>query len=276
MIAPHQTDFHVHPDYSIDAEGSIREYCEKAVSIGLKKICFTTHIDLDPRREEFDPFMRIDGEKRRIKPEILNLYQEEIQYEARRFAKRDLEVFCGIEIDYFEGVEEVWKNFNSGLEFDFIIGSVHCIDAIAFTWSKHAPSCFKRNDSRRFYEKYYKSVVGLARTGLFDCVGHLDGYRKYAAASIPGGLDDPPAELVESALAAIKEADIGIEINSAAIRHKVGQTYPSEALLRKAAEMEVPVVSLGSDAHSPDWLGVGLETSSKYIGEFGLIWRPRC
>ena len=41
-------DYHVHPDYSTDAQGTIDEYCRKALEIGLDEICFTTHYEPDP------------------------------------------------------------------------------------------------------------------------------------------------------------------------------------------------------------------------------------
>ena len=54
-------DCHVHPDFSLDASGTIEEYCEKALQIGLKGICFTSHFDIDPERKEIDAFMRVKG-----------------------------------------------------------------------------------------------------------------------------------------------------------------------------------------------------------------------
>ncbi len=275
MIPPQLTDFHIHPDYSIDAKGSIEDYCLAAFHKGLKKICFTTHIDLDPRREEVDPFMRIDGEIKRIKPEYLQRYYHEIKAIQPRFRDEGLQVLTGVEIDYFDGVVDIWNDFNPGLKFDYIIGSVHCIDGIAFTWSKQAPECFNSFPLHILFQKYYEAVIALTKANLFDCVGHLDGYRKYAGASVGNAINDPPQELLSEALTAIKEADIGIEINSAALRHRVGTTYPSEEILRLVAEMNIPVISLGSDAHQSEGLAAGLETSAQYIEKYGLIWRPK-
>ncbi|MBD3234294.1 MAG: histidinol-phosphatase HisJ family protein [candidate division Zixibacteria bacterium] len=275
MISPQLTDFHIHPDYSIDAKGSIEDYCLVALRKGLKKICFTTHIDLDPRRVEVDPFMRIDAEIKRIEPEFLQRYYDEIKTVQARFRDEGLEVFTGVEIDYFDGVVDIWNDFNSGLKFDYILGSVHCIDGIAFTWSKQALECYNRFPLPILFQKYYQSVIALAKTNLFDCVGHLDGYRKYAADAVGDAINHPPHELLREALTAIKEAGIGIEINSAALRHKTGTTYPSEDILQLAASMQVPVISLGSDAHQPKGLAAGLDISAGYIEKYGLKWRPR-
>ena len=45
-------DYHVHPDFSFDAKGTIDEFCETAIKKGLTEICFTTHYDTDPRLPE--------------------------------------------------------------------------------------------------------------------------------------------------------------------------------------------------------------------------------
>ena len=48
MACP-RTDYHVHPDYSIDASPvKIRDYCQKALELELREICFTTNVELDP------------------------------------------------------------------------------------------------------------------------------------------------------------------------------------------------------------------------------------
>ena len=44
------TDYHVHSDYSQDAEGSIFDYCRRARELGLEEICLTPHFEIDPVR----------------------------------------------------------------------------------------------------------------------------------------------------------------------------------------------------------------------------------
>ncbi|MCP4632717.1 MAG: histidinol-phosphatase [candidate division Zixibacteria bacterium] len=274
MIQPHQADFHVHPDYSIDAKGSIDEYCRSAISKGLKVICFTTHIDLNPEREQHDPFMRINGNVERMTPEYLLAYYNEIKSTQDKYAEKGLTVLAGIELDYFDGVKEVWENINPGIQFDYILGSIHCIDKYAFTWSIEAPVVFEKYPQELFYEKYYNSVAKLAETGIVDCIGHLDGYRKYARNSVDDGMNYPPTEKVKEALIVIKNSGIGIEINSAANRHGLGGTYPVVSILELASEIEVPIIALGSDSHIPSDLGEGFDISTLLIEKYKLRWKP--
>lgn len=37
----------MHPNHSCDSKVTIKQYCEKAIEIGLKCICFTDHIDFN-------------------------------------------------------------------------------------------------------------------------------------------------------------------------------------------------------------------------------------
>jgi len=276
MIRPYETDFHIHPDFSIDAKGSIDEYCNAALAKGLRKICFTTHIDLDPRRNEDDPFMMVDGQMMRVTPKLVQRYYDEIASAMDIYKSNELQIYAGVEVDYFDGVEETWSKIKGNIKFDYILGSVHCIEGIAFTWSKHAPLCFEKFPLEVFFEKYYTAVAALAKCGLFDCVGHLDCYRRYGYGIFGESINNPPEALLKVALSEIRNSGIGIEINSAASRQNVGSTYPSRDILKLAAETEVPIVALGSDAHSPADLGAGLDISSSYLDEIGLRWKPKC
>jgi len=40
-------DLHVHTHHSCDSKVEIEEYCEKAIQLGLKYICFTDHVDFN-------------------------------------------------------------------------------------------------------------------------------------------------------------------------------------------------------------------------------------
>ena len=48
-------DMHVHTTFSSDGKGSMDEMIQKALSLGLRHICFTEHNDFDYPRHERDP-----------------------------------------------------------------------------------------------------------------------------------------------------------------------------------------------------------------------------
>ena len=47
-------DMHVHTTFSSDGKGSMDEMIQKALSLGLRHICFTEHNDFDYPRHEGD------------------------------------------------------------------------------------------------------------------------------------------------------------------------------------------------------------------------------
>ena len=54
-------DYHIHPNYSIDADGEIEEFCRAALNAGLKEIAFTTHLDTD--RVADDCYVNVKGKR---------------------------------------------------------------------------------------------------------------------------------------------------------------------------------------------------------------------
>ena len=98
-------DYHIHPDFSFDAEGSIEEFCECALEKGLREICFTTHLDSDSKRN--DCFVRVDGKKVSVFENIwLIEYEKRIMEAKEKYGTKGLNVLLGVEVDYFEGVED--------------------------------------------------------------------------------------------------------------------------------------------------------------------------
>ena len=61
------SDFHCHCDFSVDAVGSVDDYCRAALKRGLAEICFTTHYDTNYAINYSDNYIRIDGYIRRQK-----------------------------------------------------------------------------------------------------------------------------------------------------------------------------------------------------------------
>ena len=71
LYTPQLTDYHMHCDYSVDAIGSIRDYCEASLKRRLAEICFTTHYDLNPESDAIDCYILINGQKHRTSVEHL-------------------------------------------------------------------------------------------------------------------------------------------------------------------------------------------------------------
>lgn len=163
-----------------------------------------------------------------------------------RFA--DLNVKLGLEVSYRPGREEEIRAAARSFSFDYIIGSVHDLDLWMFDHPDYRDG-YSFWDIAALYRKYYGVIEKLALSGLFDIVGHLDvikvfGYR-------------PQGDLlpfVEQALQVISRAGLVVEVNTAGLRKPCAEIYPSEELLARCFELNIPV-TLGSDAHTESDVG---------------------
>jgi len=253
------SDYHVHPDYSLDASGTIDQYCRKALKLGLKKICFTTHYDADPVRKEFDFLMKVEGKTVPVTPDIVNRYIDEIRKAGQKYSKLGLEVLAGLEVDYAPHIEDTLRKDLPQFDLDFVLGAVHCLDHIAITSSAEAETYFKRKNVYELCDEYYKMVTQAASCGVFECMAHLDCYRKYGLDFYGEEIFIAHRDFIQPALEALASNYVGIEINTAARRQGQKEFYPLTEILELAKRLGVKVTAIGSDAHKLKDLGKDLE-----------------
>ncbi len=249
------SDYHVHPDYSMDATGTIDQYCQRALELGLKEICFTTHYDTDPVRKDEDPFMRIDGRIVPLSKENVKSYIEDVRRANKIYSPLGLSVKTGLEVDYAPHIEEGLKKDLASLDLDYILGAVHCLDHIAISASKEAESYFKRKSIKELCQEYYKVLGKAVESGLFNAIAHLDIYRKYGLAFYGEEILTAHRGLIEPVLELMVENDVGMEINTALLRKGHKEFSPGLEILNLALKLNVKIIAFGSDAHKVAHLG---------------------
>jgi histidinol-phosphatase (PHP family) len=263
------SDFHVHPDYSIDALGSIRQYCDRALEIGLKSICFTTHYDINPRRIELDGFWKVENQRVRISETLIQKYFKEIQSACEYFYQFGLSVFAGLEIDYYPGVEKEVARLRATFPVDFLIGSVHCLDNIAISDKKEAPSYFCNRTLDEMADDYFEMLLRAASFSGFDCLGHLDYYIRYGRDYYGDAIDRIDINRFDPIFSALVNSGEGIEINTSQFKHGLSRFHPSEDIIARATKAGVRIVSIGSDAHKPSQLGLGIPEADELLRTLG-------
>lgn len=249
------SDYHVHPNYSLDATGTIDQYCQRALNLGLKEICFTTHYDTDPKRKDEDPFVRIDGKIVPLNKENVKRYIEDVRRANETHSSMGLSVKAGMEVDYAPHIEEGLRKDLASFDLDYILGAVHCLDHIAISASKEAESYFRTKSLKELCQEYYKVLGKAVESGLFDAIAHLDIYRKYGLAFYGEEILTAHRGLVEPVLKLMVENDVGMEINTALLRKGHKEFSPSLEILNLALKMNVKITAFGSDAHKVEHLG---------------------
>jgi len=230
---------------------------QRALELGLAEICFTTHYDVDPARRDVEGWMAVDGQCL-SSPLALDYYVAETLAVREAFAPRCLWVGLGLEIDYFPGVADWVAEPLARYPFDFVIGSVHCLDHRCLTAPEEAPACFAGWSVREMARRYFDLVAEAAATGLFDVIGHLDIYRRYGRAAYGHDVQTVHRGLAEAALQSMAHRGVGMEINTGALFKGEAEPYPGRELLVLAQAAGVRTLTFGSDAHHLADLGQGL------------------
>ncbi len=77
------------------------------------------------------------------------------------------------------------------------------------------------------------------------------------------------SSVVDASCREIKKADLCVEVNTAGWRAPVKEAYPGVMLLAKCRELGIPL-TLGSDAHSPQEVGYGLQRAVQLLAGLGF------
>ena len=263
------SDFHVHPDYSIDAAGTIRQFCDRALEIGLRNICFTSPYDSNPRRIEADGYWRYKGQRVRFDDELVGRYIDEIDQAREYYAQYGLGVFRGLEIDYFPGVEGEAQRVRDKYRLDFVVGSVHCLDDIAISDKREAPGYFLKKTLSQMVDDYFSLLRRAAETPAFDCLGHLDYYIRYGHPYYGDDIYEIELERFDEIFAVLKMNGRGIEVNTSPFRFGKRKFHPAKEIIVRAVNSGVSISSVGSDAHKPETLSCGVAEAYELLTALG-------
>jgi histidinol-phosphatase (PHP family) len=235
-MKPTKIDLHNHTVRCNHATGTVDEYIERAIELGIGVYGFSEHAPMD-----FDEGYRVGfGE--------MGAYEAEILSARERYAGQ-IDIRLGYEVDWLPGHMD---DRVLGAEVDFLIGSVHFLD----TWGFDNPEFigeWRERDVDTVWEEYFAAVTEMVRSGYFDIVGHLDLIKLFG--DWPGG---DIREIARPTLDAIAKSDMVLEINTAGLRKPVGEIYPTQVLLSEAYARDIPI-TFGSDAHAIDQVGAGLD-----------------
>ncbi|NIP43649.1 MAG: histidinol-phosphatase HisJ family protein [candidate division Zixibacteria bacterium] len=259
-------DYHVHPDFSIDAEGTLREYCEKAIELGLAEIVFTTHVDSNPASEDWNKII-INGQKEPITTDNLKIYQDAVNELIHGDDPVPIAVRCGVELEYHPEVKDSFLQMVADLNFDFVLGAVHFVDDGLLTVEEDVQRLLSKYSPVELIEKYYKIVQQACEIKIFDSLAHLDIYRRIGHKLFPEEAARIDYEFLDETLEQLVKFGLPIEVNTSGIRHGIGDWYPSKPLLHKARQANVLIGGLGSDAHAPDQLAVDFEMAHLIVHE---------
>ncbi len=259
-------DYHVHPDYSIDAQGSIDEYCKKAVERGLKEIAFTTHVDTDPETD--DCIVSVRGKTIDVRTSRwIEDYEYAIRAAEETYVEQGLTVLMGMELDIYPEVVNNLPESILSAEWDLVIGSMHLIDHLAISKRSDAALIFSRYTLEELGTLYYSTLQDTVETSIINVLGHIDLYRRYGNKFYGEEIDDLWKPYIDTLAEKMKKHDVGFEINTLPWRKGMAQPHPSPHLIEMLTGKGIKTVTLGSDSHFPEDIGSDIVKAARMLDE---------
>jgi histidinol-phosphatase (PHP family) len=62
----------------------------------------------------------------------------------------------------------------------------------------------------------------------------------------------------------------GLECNTGGLRYGLSQPNPSRRILKRYRELGGEIITIGSDAHTPDYLGYGFQECRRFLLRCGF------
>ncbi len=239
-------DLHNHTVRCNHATGTINEYLELAIDQGIDIYGFSEHAPMD-----FD-------EEYRVSFADMGDYEADVR-DAREKYKDQIDIRLGYEVDWLPGHMDD-RVINADV--DFLIGSVHFIDKWGFDNPEFIGE-WENRDVSTVWHDYFEAITSMVQSGIFDIVGHIDLIKVFGHRP-----DIDIISLVHPVLEEIKRSDIVLEINTAGLRKKAAEIYPSLEILQEAYKLDIPI-TFGSDAHAPEQVGAGLDEAYKLAKSVG-------
>lgn len=185
------------------------------------------------------------------------------------------------------GVELEWMGTDLGLQWsrskifqaedaDYVIGSVHFApEGLPYDGSKEeALELLKiRGSLEAYWDGYFNENIQMIECfgDMIQIIGHIDLPKLNV--DMPEALvnfetsSNPLANKFRTLLELIADRNLSLDVNMAGKFKGVG-VYPTQSILRRANELQIPVC-VGTDTHHVRYYGVNFKESLEYIHEAG-------
>lgn len=166
-------------------------------------------------------------------------------------------VRLGLEVDFVPGTEAAVATVLDGVEWDYLLGSIHVIDDIDIF--EYIPS--SNEEGERLWRRYYALLAEAIESGMFDVITHPVRNAERNP-HLPPEFD----RTLEEIAAFAKLHGVALELNG---YDTVTWPHLVERLANACGRTGC-VVSFGSDAHSPDEVTGGLHQAAQFAAAAGI------
>ena len=249
-------DYHTHTQFSPDAHDPMTVMAQAALDAGMDEICFTDHVEpLTWGSNELRP------------PYDWSALTEDFANVQAALGDR-IHLRLGMEIgDAQKAPAHMKKLLEDAPQFDFIIGSVHLLSERFGSDDLYLYSPKNQAEAQTALGDYLEEVLALAKLGGFTVLGHLTLPLRYfnEMRGLHTSFDPYEAEIREI-LKTLIENGRGIELNV----NRGNTPLPDAKWLRIYRELGGELITLGTDAHSPEHVGRFIRERQTLLKECGF------
>ena len=220
-------NYHTHTFRCGHANGTDREYVEKAMEAGIKTLGFADHAPYVFPEKGFISWHRISTEG--LFDYALSVRQLAEEYE------KDIRILLGFELEYYPDFHDEEMQFLRGVKPDFMILGQH------YLHNEYTSPYSRETQNGDFFTTYITQTIAGLATGDFLYLAHPD---------LPGW--SVPEELATEQYTRLceyaKKKDIPLELNLLGLAGN--RCYPNRKFFEIVAKVGNRVI-LGVDAHTP-------------------------
>lgn len=246
-------DSHIHSEFSTDSAAPMEVMARAAVERGLLGITFTDHYHPD-----YPDFLHRTGQP-------TSAYHSAIERTARQFSGR-LEVLRGLEMGVLTGPTlPACEAAAEAYPYDFLLAAFHSTRSETFDGLGRA----RTMAPEQLCLHYYSHVLTCIRAFQnYDSLAHLNLVDRYAKTPAGGGA---AREVLDEIYRTVIAQGKGLEVNTSSHRYGMGtRTTPTLEMLRRYRELGGEIVTVGSDAHAPEWVGSHLDEAGVLLRAAGF------
>lgn len=250
---PILSDYHLHTSFSGDSEASMESMIEKGIALGLKNMCFTEHMDIDYIYAPTDPEAMFEVNTDSYLFDVIR-YKE-------KYADK-IGIHFGIELGIQPHISKELAKYAKSYDFDFIIASSHLCNRK----DPYYPSFYEGRDEEVAYREYFLSILdNLKAFSNFDVYGHLDYVVRYGPNKDANYSYNKYKDVIDKILEWLVEHEKGLEINTGGLSYGLKELNPCTDILRRYKELGGEIVTIGSDAHSPERVAQGFDRAGEIL-----------
>lgn len=255
-------DLHTHSEHSFDGNHSCTLMCESAVAKGLKGIALTDHCEIDSKDCDFNKLCD-------------NQFFDTTK--CSYIFKDSLKVYKGIELGQPIYNKPLAEKILNKYNYDFVLGSVHNLENMEDFFFLD----FNHYDVYELLQKYFENIYKLCEWNQFDSLAHLTYPLRYITGKYKIQIDISKfSEIIDDILTLLIKNDKALEINTSGFFNEMKDILPSADIVKRFKELGGKYITIGSDSHYYDKIGVGIEQGMDAALKCGFrqitVYNNRC